>query len=127
MDVGDAIKLARTKAKLTQAQLAEKSGLAAITIHQYEAGKRQPRLEQLGKIASALDITVYDLIGWDWSSLDMDSTGQGSGTSAEMFDSSLTKARLDAAYSRLNLDGQVKARERVEELTEIPKYRRTPQ
>lgn len=62
MDTGKRIRQARKNAKLTQAQLAEKSGVAAISIHQYESGKRQPRMEQLKAIADALGISVESLI-----------------------------------------------------------------
>ena len=54
---------------LTQAQLAEKSGVAAISIHQYETGKRQPRFEQVSAIADALGILVTQLV--DFSDVDI--------------------------------------------------------
>jgi len=56
MTVGERIREIRKEKGLTQAQLSEKSGVAAISIHQYETGKRTPRLEQLIYIASALEI-----------------------------------------------------------------------
>lgn len=63
MTIGECIKDARKKAKLTQAQLAEKSGVATISIHQYESGKRKPRLEQLTRISNALGVHIFDLVG----------------------------------------------------------------
>ena len=60
--IGQRIKSARQKANLTQEQLARKSGLATITIRQYELGKRQPRLEQLRQIADALGCSLFFLI-----------------------------------------------------------------
>lgn len=60
--IGERIKQARKAAKLTQAQLAEKSGTATITIHQYESGKRKPRTEQLQAIAAALGVSVDSLL-----------------------------------------------------------------
>ena len=62
-DYGKNIKEARKKAGLTQKELADASGVAKITIQQYEAGKRQPRLEQLMKLAEAMKIKVDVLIG----------------------------------------------------------------
>jgi len=62
MSVGDRIKKARKAAKLTQAELAEKSGVAAISIHQYESGKRNPRTEQLHAIADALGVSMDSLV-----------------------------------------------------------------
>lgn len=46
MDVSNKIREARKAAGLTQKGLAEKAGLATITIQQYESNKRQPRLDQ---------------------------------------------------------------------------------
>lgn len=63
MNYGDSIKNARKKAGLTQKELAEKAGLAEITIRQYETNKREPRSENLKKIAAALEIPVDDLLG----------------------------------------------------------------
>lgn len=62
-DCGSIIKNARIKAGITQKQLAELTGLAEITIRQYESNKREPKLENLKKIAYALDIDLLVLIG----------------------------------------------------------------
>lgn len=61
MTIGDRIKAARNTIKLTQKELASKSGIAEITIRQYESNKRQPRLEYLDKIAEALGVDVWNL------------------------------------------------------------------
>lgn len=58
MTVGERIQAARKKAGMKQSDLAEKLGVAVITIGQYERGKRQPRIEQLKRVASALDVDV---------------------------------------------------------------------
>lgn len=58
MDVGKRIQEARKKAGMKQSDLAERLGVAVITIGQYERGKRQPRIEQLKSIASALNVDV---------------------------------------------------------------------
>lgn len=62
MTIGQRIKEARKNAGLTQRELAEKSGSATGTIQQYELGKRQPRIEPLQRIASALGVPVQQLI-----------------------------------------------------------------
>ena len=51
----------------TQKQLAEKCGMATGTIQQYELNKREPRREQLQKIATALNVPLYELMGFDGS------------------------------------------------------------
>lgn len=58
MDIGEKLRNARKLAKLTQEQLAQKSGVAAVTIRQYESGKHQPRLEQLSALSHALEISL---------------------------------------------------------------------
>lgn len=65
MNIGLKIKQKRKDADLTQSQLAELSGVAVITIRQYESNKRQPRADQLRAIASALGVTVDYLLGLD--------------------------------------------------------------
>lgn len=61
MTIGDQIKNYRKKAGYTQKELGELSNTSERTIQQYEGGKRQPRLEQLQKIAKALDIPMVEL------------------------------------------------------------------
>ncbi|MBQ7913745.1 MAG: helix-turn-helix transcriptional regulator [Clostridia bacterium] len=56
------MKVKRMERGLTQAQLAKKIGLAPITIFQYEAGWRVPKMETLEKIAVALDCEVKDIL-----------------------------------------------------------------
>ncbi|MGN0263913.1 MAG: helix-turn-helix domain-containing protein [Oliverpabstia sp.] len=58
---GNLIRNARKESGLTQKELAEKVGLAEITIRQYENNKREPRIETLQKIADVLNIPTRDL------------------------------------------------------------------
>ena len=61
--VGERIQAARKNAGMKQSELAEKLGVAVVTIGQYERGKRQPRLEQLEAIAAALGVEPWELSG----------------------------------------------------------------
>lgn len=63
MDYGKRIKELRMQHGFSQQALADKAGTAKGTIQQYEAGKRQPRLEQLGKIADALEVPLSEILG----------------------------------------------------------------
>ena len=63
MTIGDRIKAARKKAGLTQVKLSEISGVAAISIHQYEAGKRHPQLVQIQALSNALNVPMSYLMG----------------------------------------------------------------
>jgi len=62
MTIGEQIKQARMAKGLTQKQLGELSETSEGTVRQYEIGKRQPRIEQLQRIASALGIPVGQLL-----------------------------------------------------------------
>lgn len=63
--IGNKIKQFRKDKGLTQKELATKLGVAEITIRKYESGDREPKLDQLQKIASALDVAVEELIKGD--------------------------------------------------------------
>lgn len=62
MTIGEKIKKLRNYTKLTQKALGELSGTSETTIKQYELGKRQPRIEQLKKIAKVFDFPLYLLL-----------------------------------------------------------------
>lgn len=117
MTTGELIKAARKKAGMTQAQLAEKLGISYVGVSQWENDLRNPKLDTLQRIAAALGVPVQELIS-DWEAVDKEEFkrvfiyGEG------------IKDRIDAALDRLNDEGQEKAAERVEELTEIPKYQK---
>jgi transcriptional regulator with XRE-family HTH domain len=61
MAVGDNIKKARLKAGLTQQELAGKLGLSHQAIGGWESGYREPRLSQIGEIASLFGVTIDSL------------------------------------------------------------------
>lgn len=62
MTTGQRIKAARRKVGLTQTELAGKLGISFQSIAQWENDLRNPKLETLQKIASALNIPVTDLL-----------------------------------------------------------------
>jgi transcriptional regulator with XRE-family HTH domain len=62
LTIGEKIKNARKECKMTQKQLAEKSGLIETTIRKYEAGTQNPKLNNLQKMAAALDMPLSELI-----------------------------------------------------------------
>lgn len=50
MTIGEKIKKARTDAKMTQKELAEKCGMADSAIRKYESGKVVPKLDTIAKL-----------------------------------------------------------------------------
>lgn len=65
MSLGKRIQAARKAKGITQKQLAELIGVVTGTVQQYELDKRQPRFEQLEKIANNLDVSVGYLQGYE--------------------------------------------------------------
>lgn len=64
------VRLTRKRQELTQAQLAEKSGLTPAAISQIEAGERLPAFNTIVAIAKALKTTPDDLMELEGQSLD---------------------------------------------------------
>ena len=136
MTTGEKIKEARKKAGMTQAELGALLGVSGSMIGQWENDFRHPKLETRAKIADALGIKDFELasihkpnknnhreiermMGKEEGYLDKMSARR---------DWPINQQRLVNAFDLLNDAGQQKAVERVEELTEIPKYQRqTPQ
>lgn len=167
LTVGERIKAFRTLSGLTQDELAKKCGIATITIHQYENNKRQPRIENLKKIANALNVPIDGFLDNDFHYFQLLASGAISGMKeglsislipesesrrieeeleqknketqinlnklsffirskyTDFTDSNYSVFRdLINTFSVLNAEGQRKAIERIEELSEIPKYQK---
>lgn len=60
-NLGENIRIARQAAGMTQKQLANKIGVALITIQQYESERRRPRIQQLQRLAEVFEVSAYDL------------------------------------------------------------------
>ena len=63
MNIGNRIRASRNAAKLSQAELADKCGLHVNSVGKYENGINSPPFEAIVKIATALDITIAELVG----------------------------------------------------------------
>ena len=112
MDIGEQIKTLRKKIGYTQKQLAEKCGMAEITIRQYELNKREPRQETIEKIATALGVDPFSLYSFEMASDALEKR------------MNLKENMLLDNYRQLNTSGQQKADNYVEDLTKIPEYQK---
>ena len=56
------IKKYRKARKLAMEQLSEKSGINLSTLKKYETDNRNPKLEQLSKIAEALEVSIFEFL-----------------------------------------------------------------
>ena len=135
MTIGEIIRRTRKDKNMTQKQLGEAAGIAEPTIRKYESNRLNPTRETLHKIATALGVHEIALLpGEDHEALalawTMDWIAKNHG---EVIPVDVTpdeenpwELSLLEAFEKLNLDGQIIAVERVEELTEIPKYQKEP-
>lgn len=119
----------RKQNDMTMKQLGEKLGLGESTISQYETGKREPDIKTLLKISECFNVSVDYLLGnvsEPWFYLDNDRIVREINSYEDEPDKEPIKKLLLYAFDQLNDEGQQKAVERVEELTEIPKYQKEP-
>ena len=61
-DLGSNLKAARTKLGLTQEQVAERSGVHATEVSRIEAGKRDPQVSTVIKLAGAVELSPGQLL-----------------------------------------------------------------
>lgn len=128
--IGNRIRELRKKKGASQEDLARLLGVTKSTISKYELGHREISIEQLKKILdffgieyglflADLDDPKYD----EWNNYVMDNFWDALFKKKNTTKSDAT-TKLLSAFTTLNPEGQQKAVERVEELTEIPKYKK---
>lgn len=124
MNYGDSIKNARKKAGLTQKELAEKAGLAEITIRQYETNKREPRSESLKKIATALEIPLSALLDENYKEELNEVLDSVTDTLSKLISTSESsmKAKLIENFDKANSDGKKKIFDYSEDIISNIKY-----
>lgn len=64
MPTGEKIKALRKQSGLSQVELAEKAGIAVNSLRLYEAGKREPKIDAVTRLADALGVSKQGLLGW---------------------------------------------------------------
>ena len=114
-NLGQKIKVARKAAGMTQRQLADKLHKSFSTIQKYENGVVEPPISSIPEIAAAIGITPLEL---------METAIAWPGELQVVIDARDRRTVLNAAFDQLNPDGQQKAIERIEELTELQKYKK---
>lgn len=66
MTIGEKIRSVRKERGFTQKKLGELCGINEANIRKYELGKQNPKIETIDKIASALGISAFELMGSDY-------------------------------------------------------------
>ncbi len=59
----DNLKVFRLDRKMTQEKLSQKAGLTPEWISHFETGRRKPSMDNLIKLANALNVTLDELTG----------------------------------------------------------------
>jgi len=111
---GQRIREVRKSLGLTQEQFAKKCGISLTSLRRYEANERQPNIAILEDMAAHIGMTIQEFLWKDFQN-----------TVSTPYSQALNRL-LQTAFDQLNDEGQQKALERVEELTEIPKYQKEP-
>lgn len=131
MGTGAIIKTILKEQKKTIKQLAAESGVSLNTL--YSITKRDstavtsPVLE---KIAKVLDVPLHTLVGINPEVNSPENQKVADDVAKMLVQAGITikstsqKDKMNAAFDKLNKEGQRVAVERVEELAEIPKYQR---
>lgn len=65
MGFSENLKSIREKRRLSQKKLADLTGVSQASINYWESGARTPKIEQVQKLASVLNIDINKLMGWD--------------------------------------------------------------
>ncbi len=111
---GERLKAAREAAGLTQEELGQRVGVTGVTIMRYEKNQRQPRLEQLRRIALALNMTVSELVepGY-WGKVTPEEIDEAWGGG---------QARANAAMKQMTEEGRDKVADYAEDI--LPRYQK---
>ena len=61
-DLGSNLRAARKRLGLTQEEVAERSGVHSTEVSRIEAGKRDPQVSTLRKLAAAVEVSPGELL-----------------------------------------------------------------
>ena len=125
MTIGQNIKRIRKEKKVSQEELKQKTGIAVETISRWEHDKFTPNIKQVERIAAALEVTPFDIMGFDYWDATIDNKQLCNEVAAlEAVDSAYGEAvsKVFTDFLSLNDTGRRKAAEYIADLTEQPKY-----
>ena len=146
MNIGKQIKKYRIKANLSQRELGIKLGVSQQQIAQYESGTRVPKIENIQRIALALNVPIAEIWSYPeyqegiWHEIAIlqyidDLMKKDPEKGIETYQQHLERRVLFSDdiqellrnYDALNEAGKTEAKKRISELTEIPRYTESQQ
>ena len=123
-DLGLKIRTVRKEKNMTQEELAHKIGVKRAVVSKYETNTVIPSIDMLNKISKALEISVglllenEDIFKYD------EELQNKTQRAFDLMIKQRPQNKLIEAFNKLNGEGQKVAVDRVEELTEIPEYKK---
>lgn len=131
MTTGELIRFHRKRVGLTQKQLGDRAGIAEPTIRRYELGKLKPKYETIEKIAHALGVLPSSLIDVTENPDTMailfgkdTKVGPDYRYNDRLLEHTRTEEKILYGLKLLNDKGKELVLNRVQELTEIPEYKK---
>lgn len=107
---------------VTPTQVARDNGLTQQTVSHWKTRGSTPKAQTIQKLADYFGVSTADLIG-DETTVIIPAEASFTASLGGKVRATAYRNKMNIAFDRLNLDGQQKAVERVEELTEISRYR----
>jgi transcriptional regulator with XRE-family HTH domain len=125
--IGEAIRQERKKQKLSMAELGSKMGISGSLVGRYERGEENPKLGTIMRFADALNM--------EWAELAfLLAVAENGNASIETEKSNDKPSEQNENFQKMELlmlqlspEGQQVALERVDELTQLQKYKRNTQ
>jgi transcriptional regulator with XRE-family HTH domain len=64
MRIGESLRQARQRARITQVKAAEALGISQVTVSSWELGRTRPQIEDLPRVARVYRTTVRELVAF---------------------------------------------------------------
>lgn len=126
MSAGSKIREFRKMNGLTQKQLSELTGIAEITIRQYEAEKYNPKMQNLIKISDVFNVPVAALLDLSQDDQLLNILHSVPSATIKNIDGKqhidLFNVKELTPYFTLNSKGKKKALSYIEDLSKLPEY-----
>ena len=127
--IGENIKKCRIERGMTQKKLSELLNVSQNAVHNWENGKREPKLDTLAQIAKVLNIKLGQLYTDEYIEIENYTPPVSLKEMMEHTTTIKTENKtllaLATSFTKLNEKGQEKAASYVEDLTKIPEYKKT--
>lgn len=123
MDFATALKTIRKEKGYTQSSLAKELKVSQNAVYNWESKRCEPNIDTIKEIARILKVPVIELVGSEVSH-QIDLVDRVNAYMDFIHSIEPDEEDLVKIYRFLNITGKKEAKKRVQELTEIEKYRK---